>query len=67
MAQDKKRDQYKESFKFDKRLNERLMTLGDVQQEEYETYLKNLPDLGAHVDLIHMAGNSSSQGGHSTH
>lgn len=64
MANEKKRDAYKESFKFDKRLNERLVKQGDVSEEEFKKYIETLPDLGSQIEMIHLGG---QHGNSSTH
>ncbi|NUN06938.1 MAG: hypothetical protein HUU57_14395 [Bdellovibrio sp.] len=52
--------QANKNLKFDKRMTERNVTVGEMTKEELQKYLESLPDLSHNVEKFTVDGKSSS-------
>lgn len=52
--------QANKNLKFDKRMTERNINVGEMTKEEWQKYLETLPDLAHNVETFTIDGKNSS-------
>ena len=56
-----------EKMKYDRRLLDLNLRLGQITQEEYDTYVNNLPDVGDNSEKINIEDSKSETADFGTH
>ncbi|MGZ3825221.1 MAG: hypothetical protein ACXVCR_09720 [Bdellovibrio sp.] len=59
--------QANKNLKFDKRMLERNVNVGEMTKEELQKYLESLPDLAHNVETFTIDGKGSSSSDEETH
>lgn len=59
--------QANKNLKFDKRMLERSVSVGEMTKEELQKYLESLPDLSHNVETFTIDGKSASTTEEETH
>lgn len=55
------------NLKFDKRLTERNVSVGEMSKEELQKHLESLPDLAHNVETFTMDGKNTSSSSDESH
>lgn len=59
--------QANKNLKFDKRLTERNVTVGEMSKEELQKHLESLPDLAHNVEKFTIDGKNTSSSSDESH
>ncbi|WP_374029861.1 hypothetical protein [Bdellovibrio bacteriovorus] len=59
--------QANKNLKFDKRMTERNLTVGEVSKEEWQKHLEQLPDLSHNVEKFTIDGKNASASTEESH
>ncbi|WII71230.1 hypothetical protein QJS83_12240 [Bdellovibrio sp. 22V] len=59
--------QANKNLKFDKRMTERNLTVGEVSKEEWQKHLEQLPDLSHNVEKFTIDGKNASTSTEESH